>query len=274
VGVLDLDICGPSIPSLLGVVNGQIRAEDREGAGKGNWEPIWVSENLCCMSIGFMLPGRDSAVVWRGPRKNGLIKQFLSSVNWGPLDYLIVDTPPGTSDEHISIVQYFSEFDLSAASTASGAAADETGITAAVLVTTPEEVAVNDVRRQVTFCKKVKLPILGVVENMSGLRLNASDCAFVDQNGVDKTEEILKLLGSGGGTVLSECFGKSSEKNTICDEYGINFLGKVPLDPTVGKSGDLGISLVEASGENGGGDTMAAIAEVVEGILEKTGEKE
>lgn len=104
------------------------------------------------MSIGFMLPSLDDAVIWRGPKKNGMIKQFLRDVDWDELEYLLVDTPPGTSDEHLSIVEYLRE----------------AGLSGAVIVTTPQEVSLLDVRKEITFCKKVGVPIIGVVENMSG----------------------------------------------------------------------------------------------------------
>jgi Mrp family chromosome partitioning ATPase len=102
------------------------------------WSPVYVDDNLGVMSIGFMLPNVDDAVIWRGPRKNGLIKQFLTDVDWGVLDYLIIDTPPGTSDEHISIVQYLKA----------------TSVDGAIIVTTPQEVAMADVRKEISFCKK------------------------------------------------------------------------------------------------------------------------
>eukprot|EP00917_Polyrhabdina_sp_WS-2016_P027401 GHVP01058503.1.p1 GENE.GHVP01058503.1~~GHVP01058503.1.p1 ORF type:complete len:269 (-),score=68.30 GHVP01058503.1:857-1663(-) len=146
VGVLDIDICGPSIPRLAGVTGADIHM-----SGDG-WDPVYITENLCVMSIGFMLSEEDDAVIWRGPKKNGLIKQFLSEVVWGHLDFLIVDTPPGTSDEHLSIVSLMKE----------------AGIDGAVIVTTPQEVALQDVRKEITFCKKVGIRVLGVIENMSG----------------------------------------------------------------------------------------------------------
>lgn len=116
VGLLDIDICGPSIPRMLGLVGQEVHQS------ASGWSPVYVDDNLGVMSIGFMLPNSDDAVIWRGPKKNGLIKQFLSDVNWGDIDYLIVDTPPGTSDEHISIVQL-----LNASS-----------IAGAVVITTPQ----------------------------------------------------------------------------------------------------------------------------------------
>lgn len=153
VGLLDIDICGPSIPrskivslilklcfvlfeifqlSVLGLVGHEVHQS------ASGWSPVYVEDNLGVMSIGFMLPSKDDAIIWRGPRKNGLIKQFLTDVVWNELDYLIIDTPPGTSDEHISIVQYLKS----------------TEIDGAVVITTPQEVSMADVRKELNFCKK------------------------------------------------------------------------------------------------------------------------
>lgn len=148
VGLLDLDLCGPSIPRLTGLEGNEVH-KSSEG-----WSPVYADDNLGVMSIGFMLPNQDDAVIWRGPKKNGLIKQFLADVDWGELDYLIVDTPPGTSDEHISIVQYLNM---------------DNQKDGAVLVTTGQKVAVNDVRKEINFCHKTNLNIIGVIENMSKL---------------------------------------------------------------------------------------------------------
>jgi len=147
VGVLDIDLCGPSAPRIFGVLNEQVH---QSGSG---WSPVYVEDNLAVMSAGFLLPSEDSALIWRGPKKNGLIKQLLRDVDWDNLDYLLVDTPPGTSDEHLSIVQYLSN-----------------NIDGAVIITTPQEVALLDVRKEIDFCRKVNLPILGIVENMSSFK--------------------------------------------------------------------------------------------------------
>ncbi len=111
-----------------------------------------MDENLSVMSIGFLLSSLDDAVIWRGPKKNGLIKQFLRDVDWSDLEYLLIDTPPGTSDEHLTIVEYLKP----------------SGITGALIITTPQEVSLLDVRKEITFCQRVNVPILGVIENMSG----------------------------------------------------------------------------------------------------------
>ncbi|XP_028669684.1 cytosolic Fe-S cluster assembly factor nubp1 isoform X1 [Erpetoichthys calabaricus] len=198
VAVLDIDICGPSIPRIMGLEGEQVH---QSGSG---WSPVYVEDNLSVMSIGFLLGSPDDAVIWRGPKKNGMIKQFLRDVDWGGLDYLIVDTPPGTSDEHLSIVQY-----LSAAQ-----------IDGAVIITTPQEVSLQDVRKEITFCRKVNLPIIGVVENMS---------IFICPK-CKKSSEIFPPTTGG------------AEK--MCQELNIPLLGKVPLDPQIGKSCDEGKSFL------------------------------
>ncbi|KAI8613910.1 Nubp1 protein [Chytriomyces sp. MP71] len=199
VGLLDIDICGPSVPKMVGLEGEQIRQSS------SGWAPVYVSDNLAVMSIGFLMANQNDAVIWKGPKKNGMIKQFLKDVDWGPLDYLIVDTPPGTSDEHLSIVQYLKD----------------AGVTGAVLITTPQEVALQDVRREIDFCRKVGVPMLGVVENMS---------AFVCPK-CDKSSVIFPPT-TGGARGLAV-------------EQGIPFLGAIPLDPRIGMSGDAGESFVD-----------------------------
>ncbi|XP_052536365.1 cytosolic Fe-S cluster assembly factor NUBP1 isoform X2 [Tympanuchus pallidicinctus] len=198
VALLDVDICGPSIPKMMGLEGEQVH---QSGSG---WSPVYVEENLGVMSVGFLLSSPDDAVIWRGPKKNGLIKQFLRDVDWGEVDYLIVDTPPGTSDEHLSIVQYLSA----------------SHVDGAVIITTPQEVSLQDVRKEINFCHKVKLPIIGVVENMSG---------FICPN--CKKESQIFPPTTGG-----------AEK--MCQNLNVSLLGKVPLDPQIGRSCDKGQSFL------------------------------
>jgi Mrp family chromosome partitioning ATPase len=198
-GIMDIDICGPSIPTILGIASEQVHSSS------SGWSPVYVQDNLGVMSVGFMLPTHKDAVMWRGPKKNGLISQFLKDVDWGDLDYLIVDTPPGTSDEHLSVVQYLKESDIDGA----------------VLITTPQEVALQDVRREIDFCRKVGIRIIGLVENMSGFV--CPSC---------KTESQIFKPSTGGGRRLAE-------------ETGIVFLGAVPLDPRIGKSADYGVNFLD-----------------------------
>lgn len=188
------------------------------------WSPIYVDDKLAVMSIGFMLPNQDDAIIWRGPRKNGLIKQFLTDVNWGPLDALIIDTPPGTSDEHLSIVTYL----------------QDSAIDGAVIVTTPQEVSLMDVRKEINFCKKVNLPIIGVIENMSGFVCPA--CGH---------EEHIFAPSTGGA-------------EEMCKKMEVPFLGRIPLDGKVAAAGDKGMPLVQL---NPGSAVAKSVDAVVSRIL-------
>jgi ATP-binding protein involved in chromosome partitioning len=144
VGLLDADIHGPNIPKMLGVED-----EKLHGSSKGI-VPIRVMENLSVISVGYMLESQDTPVIWRGPMKHGVIKQFLGEVNWGDLDFLIVDLPPGTGDEPLSVAQLIGSSDGS------------------IIVTTPQDVALLDSRKSVNFSRKLEVPVLGIVENMGG----------------------------------------------------------------------------------------------------------
>lgn len=202
VGLLDIDICGPSIPITTGLEGESIHMSS------SGWSPVFVQDNLAVMSCGFLLDSGDSAVIWRGPKKNGLIKQFLRDVDWGQLDFLVIDTPPGTSDEHLSIVSFLKSCD---------------SLRGAVIVSTPQEVSLIDVRKQIDFCQKVKLPIIGLIENMS-VFVCPSCC---------KESTIFKSSANKKGIE-----GLSADKS-------IPILGKIPLDHKIAKSSDDGSSCFE-----------------------------
>lgn len=252
VGLLDIDLCGPSIPKMLGLEGHEIHQSSL------GWSPNYVESNLGVMSIGFLLPDPDNAVIWRGPRKNALIKQFLKDVDWGELDYLVIDTSPGTSDEHISIVQYL----------------QATGIDGAIIVTTPQQVSLIDVRKEISFCKTVGLRVLGVVENMSGLRQSVSDIKFEkvgkDGDSSDVTEwalnyikekapELLSLVG------VSDVFDSSKGgAQKMCEEMGVPFLGKVPMDPQLCKAAEEGRSCFE---DQKCGVSAAPLKKIIEKLL-------
>jgi len=190
VGLLDIDIHGPSVPKILNL-------EGRVVQAMGDTIlPVELNENLKVMSIGFLLRGKDDAVIWRGPMKYKMIKQFLKDVEWGSLDFLVVDSPPGTGDEPLSIVQLLENAD------------------GAVIVTTPQEIALSDVRKCITFCRNVKLPVLGVVENMSG---------FV----CPKCGEKIDIFKSGGGEKMAK-------------QMSVPFLGRIPIDPQIVQACDSG----------------------------------
>ncbi|MFP4383380.1 MAG: P-loop NTPase [Spirochaetia bacterium] len=188
-GLLDVDIHGPTVPYMLGLENRVLQGRD------GELFPV-LHGALKVVSIGFMLKDPDDAVIWRGPVKTGVIRQFLDDVVWGGLDYLIIDSPPGTGDEPLTVCQNIKNPD------------------GAVIVTTPQRIAAVDVRKSVTFCRKVNMPVLGVVENMSGMIC-------------PKCGELYPIFGSGAG-------------HTISLDMNIPFLGSIPFDPVIGRKADEG----------------------------------
>ena len=222
VGIMDADICGPSIPKMMGVETETIHVSST------GWSPVWVTDNLGVMSIQFMLPNRDDAVIWRGPKKNGLIKQFLMDVEWGEMDFLLVDTPPGTSDEHLSVNSFLKE----------------SGVDGAVIVTTPQEVSLLDVRKEIDFCRKAKIRVLGIIENMSGFV--CPSC---------KHESKIFRATTGGARKLAK-------------DTGIPFLGVLPLDPRVGMACDFGESFFENFPDS---PARAALEDIVYRVKEQVG---
>mmetsp|Transcript_48003 Transcript_48003/g.104369 ORF Transcript_48003/g.104369 Transcript_48003/m.104369 type:complete len:367 (-) Transcript_48003:224-1324(-) len=217
VGLLDIDLCGPSVPRMLGL-QGQDVHQSRDG-----WSPVYVDDHLAVMSIGFLLPNQDDAVIFRGPKKNGLIRQFVTDVTWGDLDVLLVDTPPGTSDEHLSIVTYLKD----------------AGVDGAVVVTTPEEVSLQDVRKELNFCKKVGVPIIGVIENMKG---------FTDATGV--VHDIFPSPDKGG------C-------KEMCEKMGVPYLGSLPLQPKLGKACEAGLPYADTNPDTPGAKAFDDVAKKI-----------
>nr|XP_057917171.1 cytosolic Fe-S cluster assembly factor nubp2 [Doryrhamphus excisus] len=207
VGILDVDLCGPSIPRMLSVGRPDVHQCD------SGWVPVYADaeKSLALMSIGFLLEDPDEAVVWRGPKKTAMIGQFVSDVAWGELDVLLVDTPPGTSDEHLAILENFKKHKQ---------------VDGAVLVTTPQAISTGDVRREVTFCKKTGVRILGIIENMSGFVCpHCSECSNIFSKGGG--EELAKLTGSVflGSVPLDP-------KLSTCIEEGEDFLKSFPNSAT------------------------------------------
>jgi ATP-binding protein involved in chromosome partitioning len=188
-GLLDIDLHGPSIPKMLGLTKERVMAKD------SMLQPIVYSNRLKIISMASILGDHNTAVIWRGPRKGGAIRQLLGDVLWGPLDFLIIDAPPGTGDDSLSVAQLIP------------------GVRA-IVVTTPQQVAVQDVRRSLQFLDKVSLPIVGVIENMSGLI-----CPHCRKK--------IDLFKQGGGEALAK-------------EWGVLFLGKIPLEPDLVSEADAG----------------------------------
>ncbi|GAB5371384.1 hypothetical protein AAMO2058_001575200 [Amorphochlora amoebiformis] len=222
VGLLDIDICGPSIPKMVGLEGSRVAMSNL------GWEPVPVpnNSNLSVMSVGFLLNNPDDAVVWRGPRKDSLIRQFLRDVNWGTLDYLIVDTPPGTSDEHISVAQ---------------------------ALATAKDVALADVRKEITFCRKVGIAVLGVIENMKGLKapltnleLGQPHATVRDMDtGEDVTKAALEALSSilpgkrlsVHVDILPQTAGGAEQ---MAKDMCIDYLGSVSMEPYIAAACDRG----------------------------------
>jgi ATP-binding protein involved in chromosome partitioning len=183
IGLLDADFHGPSTLKMLGIENAKITG-DQQGIF-----PLTVLPHLKLMSMGFFLSHNDAPVIWRGPVKMGAIRQFLEEVHWGELDYLIIDLPPGTGDEPLSIAQLIPDSD------------------GAVVVTTPQEVALLDSRKAVTFAKTLNIPVIGIIENMSGFI-----CPHCSKS--------IDLFRTGGGEHAAR-------------ELGVPFIGKIPIDQNI-----------------------------------------
>jgi ATP-binding protein involved in chromosome partitioning len=194
VGLLDVDLHGPDIPRMLGL-KGML---DMNGEQK--LVPKRYSPNLSAVSVESLTDGRDEAIIWRGPVKYSVIQQFIGQVAWGNLDFLLIDAPPGTGDEPLTIAQTIPDAQ-------------------AVIVTTPQEVSLADVRKSINFCTTVKMSVFGLVENMSGLLCPHCNCS-------------IDLFGSGGG-------------ERTAAQMSIPFLGRVPFDPEMVTCGDAGVAYQE-----------------------------
>ncbi|QPG74425.1 cytosolic Fe-S cluster assembly factor cfd1 [Brettanomyces nanus] len=206
VGVLDIDLTGPSMPRMFGLEDKKLYQSSHNG-----WIPAYYdnTKQLAVSSIGFLLNNRGNSVVWRGPKKTGMIRQFMRDMDWGDLDYLLIDTPPGTSDEHIAIAE-----ELRYCKNVDGC----------VIVTTPQLVSVNDVKKEINFCGKVNFKILGILENMSGFI-----CPYCS--------ECTNIFGSGGGKRLAE-------------EVDLPYLGNVPIDPQFTDLIERQTELTKEKGQN------------------------
>lgn len=217
VGLMDADIWGPSLPIMLGV-------SDRPHATDENKIIPLEKHGLKLMSIGFLISD-DETVIWRGPMVHGAIKQFIEDVEWGDTEYLVVDLPPGTGDAQLSIVQ-------------------TAPLSGGLIVTTPQDVALVDVKRGVHMFRKLNVPIIGIVENMS----------YLDVPGA----EPMDIFGRGGGRRMAE-------------KFEVPFLGEIPLDPRIRKGGDSGVPIVESDPDTAAGKAFDALADIVLEAVENPG---
>ncbi len=222
VGILDADIHGPNIPKILGIEEERLLADE-----EGSIRPVEALGTLKVVSVGYLLDSKDTPVIWRGPMKHGVINQFLKDVNWGELDFLVVDLPPGTGDEPLSIAQLIKNTE---------------GVEAplAVVVTTPQDVALLDSRKSIGFARALGLEVLGVVENMSGFK-----CPHCGKP--------IDLFKTGGG-----------EK--AANELGVRFLGAVPIDPDIVTDTDAGVPFITHKKTS---DATKAFKNIVSNLLDE-----
>lgn len=212
VGLMDVDLHGPDIPRMLGF-KGMLGMSKNQ-----KLDPMSYSENLKAVSIESLTQDKDDAIIWRGPIKHSTIRQFIGEVEWGKLDYLIIDSPPGTGDEPLSVVQTIPD-------------------AKAIIVTTPQEISLADVRKSISFCRRVGMGIKGIIENMSG---------FVCPHCGEK----LKLFGYGGGERTAK-------------EGGLKFLGRIPFDQNVVSCGDSGTSIQDKYKDSQVTKAFLSIADII-----------
>ena len=217
-GIMDVDIHGPNIPKMLGVDDAPIGVMD------GKLVPVTAANDLKVMSMAFLLPEKDAPVAWRGPVKMGAIRQFIEDVAWGDLDYLVVDMPPGTGDEALSIIQLIPKAD------------------GMVVVTTPQDVALLDSRKSIVFGAHANVPIIGVVENMSG---------FICPHCGERAD----IFKTGGG-------------ENMATEMGVPFLGRIPMEPGIAASGDSGVPAVLSSPDS---ESAKAFMDIADRVIRATG---
>ncbi len=218
VGLLDLDMHGPNVPKMLGIEDHKLAMMDNK------IEPVHVTGNLSVISMAFLLQDTSTPVIWRGPMKMAAIQQFLADVNWDSLDFLVVDLPPGTGDEALTIAQL------------------APNVRGAVIVTTPQDVATLDARKSVKFIEKLGLPVIGIIENMSGML--CPHCG-----------EQIDLFGKGGGS-------------KIATELNVPFLGEIPLDIEMRKAGDEGRPFIIRRGDSPTWKSVDAVMEELIKVIE------
>jgi len=216
VGIMDVDLHGPDVPRMLGLEGTPQVNENKK------LNPISYSKTLSAISIESFTPNKDDAIIWRGPLKFSAIKQFIGDIDWGNLDFLIIDAPPGTGDEPLTVAQTISD-------------------AKAIIVTTPQEVALADVRKSINFCKTVKMEIFGLIENMSGF--SCPHCG-----------EMIELFGTGGG-----------EKTA--DQMGVRFLGRIPFDPKMVACGDSGVCYQESHSDSAVTKAFTDVAEAMSKLV-------
>lgn len=243
VGILDIDITGPNVPKMMGLDGRRLHVES------GRIHPAQGHLGVKVISMAFLLDNEDTPVVWRGPIKLGAIQQFIGDVEWGDLDYLIIDFPPGTSDEPLTVAQSLPDID------------------GMVIVTTPQDVALLDSRKSITFSESLKVPVLGVVENMSGYTINGKTTANSEVEIAGPAGKTLKATSDAEGnfSITIDIFKKGGGKSTA-EEFGVPYLGALPFDPGFVRGGDDGVHRIVSEPE---GPSALAFSAVVAAIQEQ-----
>jgi len=241
VGLMDIDITGPNVPKMLGLEGTELHIED------GQIFPAIGPHGIKVISMAFLVEDPDKPVIWRGPIKLGAIQQFIGDVAWGDLDALVIDFPPGTGDEPLTVSQTLPNLD---------------GV---VIVTTPQEVALLDSRKSINFAKTISVPVLGVVENMSGYKIsgNASPGTEFSLTGPNGLPINITASDDGSWTARLDLF-KSGGGEESAHDLEVPFLGRLPFDPGVVRGGDDGVHRIVADPD---GETALAFSEVVDKIL-------
>ena len=243
VGLMDIDITGPNVPKMLGLENADLNVEE------GQIHPAVGPHGLKVISMAFLLEDPDKPVIWRGPIKLGAIQQFIGDVAWGELDALVIDFPPGPRDAPLTVSQNLP------------------GIDGVVIVTTPQEVALLDSRKSINFAKTISVPVLGVVENMSGytVRGKSEPNSSVSVMGPSGTHIEAESDDDGNWSVTLDVF-KSGGGREAAEELGVPFLGALPFDPGIVRGGDDGVHRIVAEPD---GDSARAFDSVVQRISEE-----
>ena len=237
VGLLDIDITGPNVPKMMGLDGRRLNVES------GRIHPAQGHLGVKVISMAFLLEDEDSPVVWRGPIKLGAIQQFIGDVEWGQLDYLIIDFPPGTSDEPLTVAQSLPDID------------------GMVIVTTPQDVALLDSRKSITFANTLKVDVIGVVENMSGYTIRGKAPSGTDiQLAAPAGRTLQTTADNNGDWALTLDIFKSGGGEKTAEEFGVPFLGKLPFDPGFVRGGDDGVHRIVSEPD---GPSSLAFAEVV-----------
>ncbi len=243
VGILDIDITGPNVPKMMGLSGKRLHVEE------GRIHPAVGHNGVKVISMAFLLDDDDTPVVWRGPIKLGAIQQFIGDVEWGDLDYLVIDFPPGTSDEPLTVAQSLPDID------------------GMVIVTTPQDVALLDSRKSIGFAESLKVPVLGVVENMSGYTLSGRAPAGTELQIAGPGGRMHNITADASGTfsVTLDLFKQGGGKSTA-EEFNVPFLGALPFDPGFVRGGDDGVHRIVSDPE---GPSAQAFAQVVAAIQDR-----